>query len=168
MKMNRFVLAAGASALIAALPILSSAGSYAPEKPSQTIVQVASGAGQFNTLVAALKATGLDRTLEGKGPFTVFAPTDEAFSKLPPGTVDALLKDLPKLKSILLYHVVSGDVRAADVARLTSAQTVGGQMVSVQASSAGVRINDSTVVKADISASNGVIHVIDTVLLPKN
>jgi uncharacterized surface protein with fasciclin (FAS1) repeats len=168
MKRNRLSALAGASVLMMALPLFTLASTYAPEKPSQNIVQVAAGAGQFNTLVTALKAAGLDKTLEGKGPFTVFAPTDEAFAKLPPGTVEALLKDIPKLKSILLYHVVSGDVRAADVANLSSAQTVGGQRVAVEVGSNGIKINDSMVVKADVTASNGVIHIIDTVLLPKS
>lgn len=129
------------------------------------IVDTAVKAGSFTTLVAAVKAAGLVDTLKGAGPFTVFAPTDEAFSKLPAGTVDALLKDLPKLKKILTYHVVSGKVMAADVVKLTSATTVEGSTVKIDASK-GVKVNDSTVTTADVAADNGVIHIIDTVLLP--
>ncbi len=129
------------------------------------IVDTAVGAGSFNTLVAAVKAAGLVDTLKGKGPFTVFAPSDDAFAKLPDGTVDALLKDVPKLKKILTYHVVSGKVMAADAAKLKSAKTVEGSELKIDASN-GVKINDATVSKADVSADNGVIHVIDTVLMP--
>ncbi|WP_293351190.1 MULTISPECIES: fasciclin domain-containing protein [unclassified Microcoleus] len=129
------------------------------------IVDTAVSAGSFTTLVAAVKAAGLVDTLKGTGPFTVFAPTDEAFAKLPAGTVDALLKDIPKLKKILTYHVVAGKVMAADVVKLKSAKTVEGSEVKIDASN-GVKINDSTVTTADVAADNGVIHIIDTVLLP--
>ncbi|MEG4346094.1 fasciclin domain-containing protein [Microcoleus sp. A003_D6] len=129
------------------------------------IVDTAVSAGSFTTLVAAVKAAGLVDTLKGAGPFTVFAPTDEAFAKLPEGTVDALLKDIPKLTKILTYHVVSGKVLAADVVKLTSAKTVEGSEVKIDASN-GVKINDSTVTTADVAADNGVIHIIDSVLLP--
>jgi uncharacterized surface protein with fasciclin (FAS1) repeats len=129
------------------------------------IIDTAVKAGSFTTLVAAVKAAGLVDTLKGAGPFTVFAPTDEAFAKLPEGTVDSLLKDLPKLKKILTYHVVSGKVMAADVVKLTSATTVEGSTVKIDASK-GVKVNDSTVTTADVAADNGVIHIIDTVLLP--
>ncbi|MBI4784867.1 MAG: fasciclin domain-containing protein [Oscillatoriophycideae cyanobacterium NC_groundwater_1537_Pr4_S-0.65um_50_18] len=129
------------------------------------IVDTAVNAGSFNTLVAAVKAAGLVETLKGKGPFTVFAPTDDAFAKLPAGTVDALLKDIPKLKKILTYHVVSGKVLAADVTKLKSATTVEGSNVKIDASN-GVKINDSTVTTPDVAADNGVIHIIDTVLMP--
>lgn len=129
------------------------------------IVDTAVGAGSFTTLVAAVKAAGLVDTLKGAGPFTVFAPTDDAFAKLPAGTVDALLKDIPKLKKILTYHVVSGKVLAADVVKLTKATTVEGSDVKIDASS-GVKINDSTVVTPDVACDNGVIHIIDSVLLP--
>jgi uncharacterized surface protein with fasciclin (FAS1) repeats len=129
------------------------------------IVDTAVNAGSFSTLVAAVKAANLVDTLKGEGPFTVFAPTDEAFAKLPAGTVDALLKDVSKLKKILTYHVVSGKVMAADVTKLKSATTVEGSDVKIDASS-GVKINDSTVTTADVAADNGVIHVIDTVLIP--
>jgi uncharacterized surface protein with fasciclin (FAS1) repeats len=129
------------------------------------IVDTAVSAGSFTTLVAAVKAAGLVDTLKGAGPFTVFAPTDEAFAKLPAGTVDALLKDIPKLKKILTYHVVSGKVMAADVVKLKSAKTVEGSEVKIDASN-GVKINDSKVVTPDVAADNGVIHIIDAVLLP--
>ena len=129
------------------------------------IVDTAVSAGSFTTLVAAVKAAGLVDTLKGPGPFTVFAPTDEAFAKLPAGTVDSLLKDIPKLKKILTYHVVSGKVMAADAAKLKSAKTVEGSEIKIDASN-GVKINDSTVTTADVAADNGVIHIIDSVLLP--
>ena len=126
--------------------------------------------GKFNTLVAAVKAAGLVDTLKSPGPFTVFAPTDEAFAKLPPGTVEGLLKDVPKLKSILLYHVVSGKVMAADVVKLKTAKTVQGGEVKIEVKGLfkkKVMVNNATVIKTDIVASNGVCHAIDTVLIPK-
>ncbi|MEH1896711.1 MAG: fasciclin domain-containing protein [Nostoc sp.] len=129
------------------------------------IIDTATNNGSFKTLVAAIQAAGLEGTLNGNGPFTVFAPTDEAFNKLPEGTVDALLKDIPKLKKILTYHVVSGKVLAADVAKLKTAKTVEGSDVKIDASN-GVKINDAKVATADVAADNGVIHVIDTVLIP--
>lgn len=129
------------------------------------IVEVATAAGNFKTLVAAVTAANLGATLSGPGPFTVFAPTDEAFAKLPKGTVDGLLKDIPALTKILTYHVVSGKVMAADVVKLTHAKTVEGSDVRIDATH-GVKINDATVVQADIAASNGVIHAVDTVLMP--
>ncbi|MEA5600864.1 fasciclin domain-containing protein [Nostoc sp. UHCC 0252] len=129
------------------------------------IIETATNNGSFTTLVAAIQAAGLEGTLNGNGPFTVFAPTDEAFNKLPAGTVDALLKDIPKLKKILTYHVVSGKVLAADVAKLKTAKTVEGSEVKIDASN-GVKINDAKVATADVAADNGVIHVIDTVLIP--
>jgi uncharacterized surface protein with fasciclin (FAS1) repeats len=130
------------------------------------IVDTAVAAGSFKTLVTAVKAAGLVDTLKSKGPFTVFAPTDDAFAKLPKGTVEGLLKDIPKLKAVLTYHVVAGKVMAADVVKLKSAKTVQGQEVKIDASK-GVKVNDATVIKADILTDNGVIHVIDKVLLPK-
>ena len=129
------------------------------------IVDTAVSAGSFTTLVAAVQAAGLVDTLKGAGPFTVFAPTDEAFAKLPAGTVESLLQDIPKLTKILTYHVVSGKVLAADVVKLTSAKTVEGSEVKIDASN-GVKINDSNVTTADVAADNGVIHIIDSVLLP--
>jgi uncharacterized surface protein with fasciclin (FAS1) repeats len=152
-----------------------------------TIVDVAVQAGTFKTLVAAVQAAGLVDTLSGPGPFTVFAPTDEAFNKLPPGTVEALLKDIPKLKNILLYHVIAGKIMADDAAKLTSAKTVQGQDIMIDASNKNelgrndpafdrdsvhwhryLQINDTSyVVKANVLADNGVIHVVNAVLLPK-
>jgi uncharacterized surface protein with fasciclin (FAS1) repeats len=135
------------------------------------IVDTAIAAGSFKTLVTAVKAAGLVDTLKGKGPFTVFAPTDDAFAKLPKGTVEGLLKDIPKLTAVLTYHVVPGKVMAADVIKLKTAKTVQGQEVKIDASKwhlhKNVKINDAEVVKADIVTDNGVIHVIDKVLLPK-
>jgi uncharacterized surface protein with fasciclin (FAS1) repeats len=129
------------------------------------IVDTAIKAGTFTTLVAAVKAASLAETLTGEGPFTVFAPNDAAFAKLPAGTVDALLKDIPQLKKILTYHVVAGKVMAADVVKMTSAKTVEGSNVKIDAAN-GVTINDSKVITADVVADNGVIHVIDAVLMP--
>jgi uncharacterized surface protein with fasciclin (FAS1) repeats len=132
------------------------------------IVDTAVGAGQFKTLAAALKAADLVATLKGPGPFTVFAPTDEAFAKLPAGTVENLLKpeNKAKLTAILTYHVVPGAVRAEQVTKLDQAKTVNGAMVKVTTKGGKVTINDATVVKADTVASNGIIHVIDKVILP--
>jgi uncharacterized surface protein with fasciclin (FAS1) repeats len=137
-----------------------------PMNESKTIVDVAVNNGSFNTLVAAVKAAGLVETLSSPGPFTVFAPTDEAFAKLPAGTVESLLKDKDKLTAILTYHVVAGKVMAADVVKLTSAKTVNGQTVTVKVDGSNVMINNAKVVTTDVEASNGIIHVIDTVLLP--
>ncbi len=130
------------------------------------IVDTAVGAGQFTTLVAAVKAAGLVETLKGEGPFTVLAPTDEAFAKLPAGTVEALLAEPEKLKEILLYHVIAAKAMSTDVAQLNSADTVFGQPVTITVDGDAIRINDALVTAADIEATNGVIHVIDTVLLP--
>ena len=140
---------------------------FAADAPKD-IVDTAAGNDSFKTLVAAVKAADLVDTLKGKGPFTVFAPTDEAFAKLPKGTVETLLKpeNKKKLQAILTYHVVAGDVRASDVTKLKSAKTVQGQEVKIDTSN-GVKINDAKVTKTDIVCSNGVIHVIDTVILPK-
>ncbi len=132
------------------------------------IVDTAVKAGSFSTLVTAIKAAELVDTLKGAGPFTVFAPTDEAFAKLPNGTVDALLNDIPKLKKILTYHVVSGKVKAADFSLTQkSATTVEGSEVKIDASNGSVKVNDATVSTPDIDADNGVIHIIDTVLIPE-
>ena len=135
---------------------------------SKNIVETAVQSGKFNTLVAALKAAGLVNTLNGKGPFTVFAPSDTAFSKLPAGTVDGLLKpeNKAKLVSILAYHVIPGKIMSGDIAgKKISVKTVQGSEISVDAMY-GVKINDSNVVSVDIAATNGVIHVIDKVLIP--
>jgi transforming growth factor-beta-induced protein len=134
---------------------------------SKNIVQTAIAAGQFKTLVKAVEAAGLAGTLSGTGPFTVFAPTDEAFAKLPDGALEGLLKNPEALKGVLLYHVVAGKVMAADVVKLKTAKTALGQSVQIDASN-GVRVGGANVVKTDIAASNGVIHVIDTVIMPKN
>lgn len=132
------------------------------------IIATAVGAGQFGTLVAAVKAAGLVETLQGPGPFTVFAPSDDAFGKLPAGTVDTLLKpeNREKLVAVLTYHVVPGKVMASDVVSLTEALTVQGQKIRVDANN-GVKVDKANVTKTDIVCDNGVIHVIDAVLLPK-
>jgi len=142
--------------------------SYAAS-PAKDIVDTAVGAGSFNTLVAAVKTAGLVDTLKGKGPFTVFAPTDDAFKKLPPGTLDDLLKpeNKEKLKGILTYHVVSGKVMAKDVTKIKSAKTVNGQSLTITVKDKDVMVDNAKVIKTDIACSNGVIHVIDTVVLPK-
>lgn len=140
------------------------------KKGKADIVDTAVAAGQFKTLAAALTAADLISTLKGKGPFTVFAPTDEAFAKLPAGTVENLLKpeNKEKLKAVLLYHVVSGKVPASKVVKLNGKEvkTVQGGAVKINTGN-GVKVNDSTVVKTDIKAKNGIIHVIDTVLIPE-
>ena len=129
------------------------------------IVGTASAAGSFDTLVSAVKAAGLVDTLEGEGPFTVFAPTDAAFAKLPKAQLDALMADKEALTKVLTYHVVSGTVEAADVVKLSSVDSVEGQPVQIRVGDS-VMVNNARVVKTDISTSNGVIHVIDTVMLP--
>ena len=136
----------------------------------QDIVYVASKAGSFNTLIAAAKAAGLVDALKGEGPLTVFAPTDDAFAKLPEGTVESLLKpeNKEKLKSILLYHVVAGNVMAETAVTLDSAMTLQGSSFSIVLDGKTLKINGATVTQADIKASNGVIHVIDSVILPKS
>lgn len=157
--MAQFVLAFVASQAVA--------GDYG-KTAEKDIVDTAVAAGQFETLAAALGAAGLVDTLKGDGPFTVFAPTDEAFAKLPDGTVESLLEpeNRDQLVAILTYHVVAGKVKAADVVKLSSATTVNGQDVSIAVADDGVRIDDANVIATDIDASNGVIHVIDTVILP--
>ena len=137
----------------------------APADTHKDIVDTAVSAGQFNTLAKALTEAGLVETLKGKGPFTVFAPTDEAFAKLPAGTLEALLADKAKLTAVLSYHVVPGKVMASDVVKLTEAKTVQGQNIKIN-TMGGVMVNDAHVVKTDVMASNGVIHVIDKVILP--
>lgn len=130
------------------------------------IVTTAVDAGSFKTLATALTEAGLIETLKGKGPFTVFAPTDAAFAKLPKGTLESLLKDKKALKKILLYHVVAGNVMASDVVKLKDAKTVEGSDVMIEVKDGNVMINNAKVTTADVKASNGVIHIIDTVLLP--
>ena len=143
-------------------------GSSTAFSAEMDIVDTAVAAGQFKTLAAALGAAGLVDTLKGAGPFTVFAPTDEAFAKLPAGTVEELLKpeNKAKLTAILTYHVVDGKVMAADVVKLTEAKMIQGTSATIKMSGETVMVNNATVTTADIAASNGVIHVIDTVLLP--
>lgn len=145
----------------------STAPSASAAAMTKDIVQTATEAGSFKTLLAAVKAAGLVETLQGKGPFTVFAPTDAAFAALPAGTLDGLLKDPAALKKILLYHVVSGSVTADKVVGLTSATSVEGSPIAISVKDGTVYLNDSAkVVTPDVMASNGVIHVIDKVLLP--
>jgi uncharacterized surface protein with fasciclin (FAS1) repeats len=160
----KFFLVAAFAAFVSWVAI-DSARAMSHEKD---IVDTAVAAGQFNTLAAALKAAGLVETLKGDGPFTVFAPTDDAFAKLPAGTVEDLLKpeNKDKLVAILTYHVVPGKVMAADIAgKKTEAKTVQGSMLEIDATD-GVMVDSAKVIKADVTASNGVIHVIDTVVMP--
>lgn len=148
---------------------LGACASHSEPEMEKDIVDTAVGAGQFNTLVAAIQAAGLVDTLKSKGPFTVFAPNDDAFAKLPAGTVENLLKPENKgqLVAILTYHVVPGKIMSSDIAgKKTDVATVQGGTLAVDATN-GVMVNDATVIAADVGASNGVIHVIDTVLLPK-
>ncbi len=156
--------------LLAGMLVLS-AVAFAQDTMNKTVVEIAAGNKDFSTLVAAVKAAGLVETLSGKGPFTVFAPTNEAFAKLPKGTVEELLKpeNKEKLTAILTYHVVAGKVMAADAIKLDGkmAKTVNGQEIAIKVMDGKVKINDATVTAVDIVGSNGVIHVIDTVLLPK-
>ena len=151
-------------ALLAALSLTGPAISA-----DQDIVDTAVGAGNFQTLAAALGAAGLIETLKGEGPFTVFAPTDEAFAKLPAGTVENLLKpeNRDQLTAILTYHVVAGSVKAEKVVGMPNAKTLNGQSVMISVDGGNVMLNDANVVATDIMTSNGIIHVIDTVLLPK-
>lgn len=166
MKFSRNVLAG--LVLTFATMTLPALRTAADTTEAGDIVEVASKAGSFKTLVAAVKAAGLVETLKGKGPFTVFAPTDAAFAKLPEGTVAELLKpeNKEKLVAILTYHVVPGKVMAADVKTMT-VKAVSGKELSIKVEDGKVTVNDATVVKTDIAASNGVIHVIDSVVLPK-
>ena len=147
-----------------AISMFAAAGHHGMKKD---IVDTAVAAGDFSTLVTAVKAAGLVETLKGEGPFTVFAPTDAAFAKVPTDTLNALLADKAALANVLTYHVVAGNVMAADVVKLTSAVTVQGQAVSIEVKDGKVYVDGSQVVATDIKASNGVIHVIDAVILPK-
>ena len=162
MKIARSFRAAAALAALVTLTALPARAADA----KKDLVDTAVAAGSFKTLAAALQAAGLVETLKGKGPFTVFAPTDDAFAKLPAGALDALLKDKAKLTAVLTYHVVPGKVMAADVTKLKEAKTVQGGSLRI-AAAGGVKVDDAAVVKTDIEASNGVIHVIDSVLMPK-
>lgn len=165
-------IASAAKLLIAAqfvfIATQAHAGGHAHKSAEADIVDVAVSAGQFNTLAAALEAADLINTLKGDGPFTVFAPTDEAFAKLPDGTVEELLKaeNRDQLISVLTYHVVPGKVAAADVVKISEATTVQGSNIAIAVVDGSVTVDNATVVKADIEASNGIIHVIDSVILP--
>lgn len=157
--------------LLLVVGLLASMGSLALAAPvsqeaEADLVETAVADGRFSTLATALEAAGLVETLQGEGPFTVFAPTDEAFAALPEGTLEELLANPEALSEVLLYHVVPGEVLAADVAGLTSADTVLGQPLSISVEGETVRVGAATVTETDIQAANGVIHVIDTVLLP--
>ena len=155
---------------IAAAAMTLGASTRAVAADTKDIVDTAVAAGSFKTLATALAAADLVSTLKGAGPFTVFAPTDEAFAKLPAGTVEALLKpeNKEKLRRILAYHVIAGRVMAADVLKLHSAKAVSGDSLTIVANAKGVTVDQAHVVKTDIAATNGVIHVIDAVMLPKD
>jgi transforming growth factor-beta-induced protein len=173
-SLKKFVVASAvalgvvAATTVAVTPSVARADHHEGDKAKKNIVDTAVAAGQFKTLAAALQAGGLVETLKGEGPFTVFAPTDEAFAKIPKATLEDLLKpeNKEKLVAILKYHVVSGKVMAKDVMGLEKAKTVNGKEVKVKTKDGKVMIDDATVAKADVAASNGVIHVIDTVLMP--
>ncbi len=166
--MKKLLAPLAAATILVAVPAASLSAQGYEMKSQPDIVDIAASAGSFNTLVAAVKAAGLVETLKGTGPFTVFAPTDEAFAKLPAGTVDNLLKpeNIDQLRAILTYHVVPGKVMASDVVKLKSAKTVEGQSVKIMVMNGKVMVDNANVVKTDIAASNGVIHVIDAVILP--
>lgn len=161
--MNR-MFRISAAAAVAALAFSTPA--VAQMAPDKDIVETAVAAGSFNTLATALQAAGLVNVLKGEGPFTVFAPTDEAFAALPAGTLEALLADKEKLTAVLTYHVVPGNVGSAQVVSLSKATTVNGADIAIMVHDGQVMINDATVVTADVAASNGVIHVINKVILP--
>jgi uncharacterized surface protein with fasciclin (FAS1) repeats len=169
MILSRSVRASFLAAALTFAAVPAFANHHESAAATKDVVDTAVAAGSFKTLAAALQAAGLVETLKGKGPFTVFAPTDAAFAKLPAGTVEQLLKpeNKAKLTQILTYHVVPGNVKAADVVKLTSAKTVNGQAVTIAAGSGGVKVDGANVVKTDVAASNGTIHVIDAVLMPK-
>jgi len=155
--------------LIVLFALIMTTYGWADQCKTKDIVDTAVGAGSFQTLAKALTAAGLVETLKGKGPFTVFAPTDDAFAKLPAGTLEDLMKpeNKEKLKGILTYHVVSGEVKAADVVKLKAAKTVNGQNLKIMVKDGSVMIDNANVTKTDIICSNGIIHVIDAVVLPK-
>jgi len=158
------------SALIFAMmftTLLIAGDNHKNKSSKKDIVTIAVDAGNFQTLATALTEAGLIEALQGDGPFTVFAPTDEAFAKLPEGTVESLLQDKETLNKILLYHVVPGEVTSKDVVKLKKAETLEGEYITIKANDGGVMINNSKVITVDIMASNGVIHVIDTVLIPE-
>ena len=154
------------TACAAVVALVATVGFANSPAPKADVVDTAIAAGSFQTLVKAVQAAGLVETLKGEGPFTVFAPTDEAFAKLPEGALENLLADKDKLTAVLTYHVVPGKVMAADVVKLKSAKTVQGQSIDIDTSN-GVKVDSANVVKTDIETSNGVIHVIDAVILPE-
>jgi uncharacterized surface protein with fasciclin (FAS1) repeats len=162
--MRRAQIVLAACALIAVTAV-STAG--AATTPRKNLVETAGAAGQFKTLTSLLKTAGLARTLEGKGRYTVFAPTDAAFAKVPKSTLAALAKDKAKLRAVLLYHVVKGKLSAAKVVKLRSAKTLNGQKVRITVRAGKVRVGGARVTATDIGASNGVIHVLDRVLIPR-
>ena len=154
------------AALVSFALILGSNAMADHHGAKKDIVDTAVAAGSFDTLVTAVKAAGLVETLKGDGPFTVFAPTDEAFAAIPEADLNALLADKEALTKVLTYHVVSGKVMAADVVNLTSASTVQGSEIDIMVSDSGVKVDNANVIKTDIVTSNGVIHVIDAVIMP--
>ncbi len=157
-------------ALVTVMMTIAAPQAAAGQAATTDVVDTAVAAGSFNTLAKALTAADLIGTLKGKGPFTVFAPTDEAFAKLPAGTLESLLRpeNKAKLQRILTYHVVAGRVMAADVVKMRSAKAVSGDLITIAAPGGAVTVDQAKVVKTDIHASNGVIHVIDAVILPKD
>ena len=165
--MKKKLMCAG---IVAAMAITGAATNMGAATADQDIVDTAVAAGSFKTLVKALQAADLVDTLKGAGPFTVFAPTDEAFAKLPAGTLETLLKpeNKAKLQRLLTSHVVAGKVMAADVVKVSSAKAVSGVTLGISARDGGVTVDGAKVVKTDIAATNGVIHVIDSVILPKD
>ena len=165
MKKRNFTTLLVAVFVISVLTFAST--DYMSRMGKKNIVETAIAAGKFNTLVTAVKAADLVETLSGPGPFTVFAPTDDAFAKLPKGTVESLLQNKDQLTAVLTYHVVAGKVMASDVVNLKSAATVNGQKVTIKVNGGTVMVDNAKVVKTDIECSNGVIHVIDTVILPE-
>ena len=165
-KSARGAIVVMASLMLVVGLVAGTATSGAKSAKKQTISQTAAGSNQFDTLVSLLGTAGLVETLNGKGPFTVFAPTDAAFAKVPKSTLDALGADKEKLKSVLLYHVASGKLTARKVVKRSSIKTVNGERVKIRVTKKGVKVNNAKVVKADVKASNGVIHAIDKVLLP--
>jgi transforming growth factor-beta-induced protein len=164
--MSKLATLIAAVVAVTALAVGAATARAADDASAANIVETAAAAGQFDTLLAAAKAAGLAETLAEGGPFTVFAPTDEAFAKLPAGTVEALLADPERLRAVLLYHVVSGAVPAAEVTKLDTAKTLNGARVDLRVEGGEVFVNAARVTGADVMASNGVVHVIDTVLIP--
>ena len=166
--MRRGIAVVALAAIALAVTASAVTASAAPAKPQSdaNIVQTALAAGQFKTLTKLLTRAGLVGALEQPGPYTVFAPTDTAFKKVPKQTLNALLRNKAKLKAVLLYHVVSGDVKAADVVKLSSAKTLNGKSLRIRVSGMNVFVNSAKVTKADVTASNGVIHVVNRVLIP--